>query len=134
MNSNYRVIKKDEPSGDTAYTIYEVYYDEQGTINHIAVDPASPSGESIAELMDNLEQIRLAHELPVLDMEEVLDSVEACDATEYGTWFRGQIRDSLNEADSPAVENISLEKIKQTQQQKLEAIAAKFAEGRRNDS
>jgi len=133
MNKNYRIIRKVEPAGITSYAMYLVSYDERGAINHIAGDPASPSGESIDGLKDDLEQIRQALDLPVLEMEEVLDSVEACDAAEYGTWIREQIRDSSNQAFSPAPDSVSLEAVQQTQQQKLELIAARFAEKRRND-
>jgi len=129
MKKNYRIIRDVEPRGRTTYAIYLVSYDEEGAINHIAGDPASPSGESLTELVENLGQIRQANELPVLEMDEVLDSVEACDAGEYGRWIREQMHD----AGSSAETGIFPVEDAETRRRRLEAIAARFAEKRRSD-
>lgn len=48
---NYRVIKKQEISGDEAcYQIHEVYYDREGKIETWTCDSVEPSGESLEEL------------------------------------------------------------------------------------
>ena len=133
MNRHHRVIKKDTPTGEAEYAIYEVCYGKQGNIQLVGDDPACPPADTIAELKEKLEQIRQALDLPVLDMEEVLDSVEESSAIAYGKLIREQMRDTPGEAESPVEEIISLEKVIQTQQKKHETIAAKFAEQRRND-
>lgn len=76
MTWNYRVIKQEQPEG-TAFAIYEVYYDEQDNIQFISNDPQNPFGETIEELRGDLEYMLQALDKPVLDMEEVLKSLEA---------------------------------------------------------
>lgn len=129
MKKNYRIIRKVEPRDRITYAIYLVSYDEEGGINHIVDEPASPSGETLAELVENLEQIRRAHALPVLEMDEVLDAVEACDASEYGRW----IREQMHEAVDPMEARICPVEDAETRRLRLEAIAARFAEKRRNE-
>jgi len=133
MDRFYRVVKMDVPSGERGYVIYQVYYDEQGNVELVSTDPVSPCRDTIAELEEDLGRIRQALDLPVLEMEDVLSSLEKSGARAYGEWIREQIEDSADETGSPVETKVSHEGVVQTQQQKLEMIAAKFAEKRRND-
>lgn len=93
MDRQYRVINKKEPSGESVYVVYQVCYDEQGTVQLVSADPVSPSRETLEELRDDLERIRQALELPVLAGDLVLNSVETSAASVYGTWLGEQLRD-----------------------------------------
>jgi len=64
---NYRVIKRQERSGDEAcYQIYEVYYDREGKIELWSDDPVEPAGESLQELREDCLHYSAALERPVL--------------------------------------------------------------------
>lgn len=132
MNRCYRVIRKDSPSGKTNYELYQVYYDERGMIQLISADPVSPHRETIEELREDLERMRQALELPVLPMEDVLDSLETSSASAYGRWIREQIADTSPEA-VPAATVVSHEERARAEQRQRESIADAFAEKRRTD-
>ncbi|NVN93020.1 MAG: hypothetical protein HXX11_20830 [Desulfuromonadales bacterium] len=133
MNRHYRVIKKEQPSGETAYVIYQVHYDGQGTIQSVSTDPVSPFRETITDLQNDLEGMRQALDLPVLEAEDVLNLVEASGAVAYGNMIREQILETSDKADCPVASRVSHEDVAQTQQRKLEEIAATFAEKLRDD-
>lgn len=133
MNRNYRVIRKDEPSGETSFVIYQVHYDGQDAIKRVSSDPASPSRGSMDELRNDLDRIRQALDLPVLDAEDVLNSLETSGATAYGNLIREQIGQACGETGRSDATEISHEELTHTQQRKLEEIAAAFAEKVRID-
>jgi len=133
MNRFYRVVKMDVPSGERGYVIYQVYYDEQGSVELVSTDPVSPCRNTVAELEEDLERIRQALDLPVLEMGDVLSSLETSGARAYGEWLREQIEVSADDTGSTAETKVSHEEMVQTQHRKLEMIAAKFAEKRRQD-
>lgn len=82
MTWNYRVIKQVHPTG-TTYTIYEVYYDEQDNIQFVTENPVNPHGETIIGLKNDLKYMRKALNLPILDMDEVLKSLEASGVADH---------------------------------------------------
>jgi hypothetical protein len=133
MNRYYRVIRKESPSGGKSYVLYQVHYDENGGIQLVSADPASPHRNTVEELREDLERMSQALELPVLPEEEVMDSLETSGASAYGRWIREQIADSCPEADTRATAPMPRAEQARVEQQRMEAIAATFAEKRRSD-
>jgi hypothetical protein len=133
MNRFYRVIRKDSASGKTAYVLYQVYFDDRGVLQLVSADPASPHRETIEELREDLERMRQALELPVLPVEEVLDSLETSGASAYGRWIREQIADTSPETAPPAATVVSQAELARAEQRQRESIANAFAEKRRSD-
>ena len=69
-NWNYRVIKLSE-DGKIFYSITEAYYDDDGEIRAITASPASPMGEDIKELAEDVMMMAGALSLPIIDSTEV---------------------------------------------------------------
>ena len=56
---NYRIIKRENPSGEITYGIYEAHYDMEGNLKGHTENPISIIGESIEDLkldIDNLKE------------------------------------------------------------------------------
>lgn len=130
MNRFFRVLRKVSPSGKAAYVIYQVYYDEQGAIGLVSADPASPYRETIEELREDLERMQQALDLPVLPVEDVLDSLETSGASAYGRWIREQV---APQDDTPLATPVSHQELACSERRRLEALADVFAEKRRSD-
>ncbi len=130
MNRFYRVIRQDSPLGRASYVLYQVCYDEQGNIQQVSTDAASPCRDTIDELREDLERMRQALELPVLSGEDVLDSLESSGASAYGRWIREQI---APQDDTPLATPVSHQELDCFERRRLEALADVFAEKRRNE-
>lgn len=69
---NYRVIRKRYPDSDAiSYQIHEVYYADNGSIEHWTEDPVQPFGESAAELREEIRFFLHAFRRPILEWTEV---------------------------------------------------------------
>jgi len=75
MNWNYRIIKHVHvlPQGRNWYefTIHEVYYEKDGSINSWDPKPAEPFGETKKELVSSLEAMKKALKLKMLKKEDM---------------------------------------------------------------
>ncbi len=68
---NYRVIRKLHPdSGAISYQIHEVYYANDGRIEHWTVEPVQPFGETAEELREEIRFYLQAFRRPILDWTE----------------------------------------------------------------
>jgi hypothetical protein len=67
----YRVIQK-----EGAYAIYEVYYDDQGTVEAWTESPVAAIGETLEELRQDLEWQLEALDEPVLEESELLEELK----------------------------------------------------------
>tara|TARA_B100001287_G_C22190855_1_gene303447 strand:- start:42 stop:314 length:273 start_codon:yes stop_codon:yes gene_type:complete len=54
---NYRVIKRENPSGEVTYGIYEVHYDMEGNLRGHSENPISIIGESIEDIKFDIENL-----------------------------------------------------------------------------
>lgn len=69
---NYRVIRRRYPDSDAiSYQIHEVYYADNGSIEHWTEDPVQPFGESAAELREEIRFFLQAFRRPILGWTEV---------------------------------------------------------------
>lgn len=66
---NYRVIKR-TVTGETTFGVYEVYYDESDTPSACSESPVEPFGETVEELMLDLDRMRSAAEKPTLNYDD----------------------------------------------------------------
>lgn len=66
---NYRVIKR-LIAGETSHGIYEVYYDESGKPSACTESPVEPFGETVEELMLDLDRMRSAAGQPTLNYDD----------------------------------------------------------------
>jgi hypothetical protein len=70
---NNRVVKRVWKEGtfeETTYSVHEAFYGlDGGDTPHITMEPEAPSGETIAELREELERMLRALNAPVLDYE-----------------------------------------------------------------
>jgi hypothetical protein len=74
---NYRVLKKTDPAtGETIYTIHEVYYDDAGKPETCTENSVAPMGESLAELKRDMDHYLLALSKPVLMYDSLKESEE----------------------------------------------------------
>lgn len=55
---NYRIIKRENPSGEVTYGIYEVHYDMEGNLKGHTENPISVIGESIEDLKFDIENLK----------------------------------------------------------------------------
>ena len=62
---NYRVVEN-----DGVFAIHEAYYDDEGKVITITVEPVAPLGESLTELQTDLEYYSRALARPVLRHED----------------------------------------------------------------
>lgn len=66
MTWNYRVVRTTQ--GDEEwFAIYEVYYDDDGRPEARTEEPASPAGETLEELQEDLQWYLRALQEPVLE-------------------------------------------------------------------
>lgn len=83
MTWNYRVIKRKyvHPDGseEMSYGIYEAYYTEDDEIEYITASPVSPCGNSYKELIEDLKHYQMALMKPVLDYDEIMESMHKKD-------------------------------------------------------
>jgi hypothetical protein len=67
---NYRVVEhryKEKDGSDASYfSIHEVYYREDLSVNGRTLNPAVPSGETLEELQGTMEKMMTALSKPVL--------------------------------------------------------------------
>jgi hypothetical protein len=64
---NYRVIREYHKESDSnTYQIYEVYYDDENKIEGWTQSPVGPTGESLAELRNDIQYFIKAFQKPVL--------------------------------------------------------------------
>lgn len=66
---NYRVIKR-SISGEVAYGIYEVYYDDTDKPSACTESPVEPYGETVEELILVLDMMKSAAEKPTLNYDD----------------------------------------------------------------
>ena len=64
---SYRVIRKKHETGDTTFQIHEVFQDGSGKINGWTKNPVEPSGESLAELREDVRHFQSAFRKDVLE-------------------------------------------------------------------
>lgn len=67
---NYRVIHKIE-NGEHTYAIHEVYYNENGEPWNVTVNSTAPLGETLQELLDDLEHYIDAINRPILEFDGI---------------------------------------------------------------
>ena len=68
---NYRVIRKHYPDSDAiSYQVHEVYYADNGSIEHSTEDPVQPFGETAEELREEIRFFLQAFRRPVLEWKE----------------------------------------------------------------
>ena len=69
---NYRVIRKRYPDSDgISYQVHEVYYADNGSIEHWTEDPVQPFGETAEELREEIRFFLQAFRRPILELKEV---------------------------------------------------------------
>lgn len=69
---DYRVIRKRYPESDAiSYQIHEVYYADNGSIEHWTEDPVQPLGETAEELREDIRFFLQAFRCPILEWKEV---------------------------------------------------------------
>lgn len=69
---NYRVIMKRDPDADAiSYQIHEVYYADNGSIEHWTEDPVQPFGETAEELREEIRFFLQAFRRPILEWKKV---------------------------------------------------------------
>lgn len=77
MTWNYRVVKHTHSDGkEEWYTIHEVYYDKHGNITGYT-DRATPFGDNLSELKNDLRYMRQACRQPILDIKELDAMIDA---------------------------------------------------------
>lgn len=84
MTWDYRVMRTTDPDGTHVFAVYEVYYDENGSIEMWTESPTWPQGESFRELYDDF--VHYGHAFgskPVLFLEN--NETEIWDAGPMGT-------------------------------------------------
>ena len=81
MTWGYRIVKQLHPT--ETYQAYEIHYDENDNIQYISAKPSGPYGETLEEITNDLEHMRQALSLPILDMDEVVKALETSGATEH---------------------------------------------------
>lgn len=74
MSWNYRVMKRENSSGEYDYGIYEVYYDENGKVISWTINPITPVRSSEEELQFELHLMLRAFKETTLVYEEDEDS------------------------------------------------------------
>lgn len=70
MKWNYRVIYHGKP-GDVWFGIYEVYYEDDGTVACWTTEPVGIVGDDMDELRRSYDLIAEAFKMPVLDESEL---------------------------------------------------------------
>ena len=71
MNWNYRVIRHHNShtggTGDVWFAVHEVYYDESDNPVSITERPVAPQGQTLEEVLKDMELMRAAADKPTLD-------------------------------------------------------------------
>lgn len=67
MNWNYRVMKREISEDVFEYGIYEVYYDDDGAVSSWTENSMTPTVDSPEGLREELEIMKKAFDLDVLD-------------------------------------------------------------------
>lgn len=73
MQWNYRVVRYTDASGGVQFRVYEAYYDNddrESEPSSLTEDPVYPLGDTVDELREELEMMRKAFDLPVIDRAE----------------------------------------------------------------
>ena len=70
MSWNYRIMKREISKGEFEFGIYEVYYNEDGTINGYTKDSLVPVVDSADGLKHEMEIMMKAFDKVVLKYEE----------------------------------------------------------------
>jgi len=79
MSWNYRVVKHEQVDSRKSlavikfvnFGIHEAYYNKDGSVRAITVDPVCPSGETVKELQEDIKLYLKALGLPVLNYDDV---------------------------------------------------------------
>lgn len=69
---NYRIVKDGDHS--PVFTIREVFYDEHDAIVKIIEQDAAPFGESVSELISDLDKMLRACMLPILEIPKIAEA------------------------------------------------------------
>lgn len=123
---NYRVVRSKhtfvDPLNmkeriDYTYAIHEAYYDENGHVGAITVDPVKPFGENIEELRHSWIMMAEALGLPILDCDNIPESGYN---RRNGPFISGldEIDERLEEVKTSETEGISLKTVKQVVEEK----------------
>ena len=73
MTWNYRVVTRPDPTGKLQlFGIHEVYYDSAGRIEAWTEEPCTPFGESLEELIADMDFMAQAMGKPVLKEAELI--------------------------------------------------------------
>lgn len=78
---NYRVILKDDE-----YAIHEVYYDDQGEPEACTVDPVGPVGDTLADLVKDMDHYLRALKRPVLEYEDFANKGRVLEIGDTTPW------------------------------------------------
>jgi len=66
---NYRIIKKTVKE-EVVYGVHEVFYDASGSPKACTESPVEPWGESLDELIADIERMRAAADKPTLNYDD----------------------------------------------------------------
>lgn len=72
MSWNHRVIKSTFPSDETAFGIYEVYYNSDGTIYAHTMEPCRVVCENIDDLKEYLQWMMNCIDKPILEKDKIV--------------------------------------------------------------
>lgn len=70
MTWNYRIIRRQFPSGGYEYSFHEVYYKRDRVIEFWSSNPIAPHGETVKELKTDHHHMLLAFDKPVLEEQD----------------------------------------------------------------
>ena len=76
MRWNHRAMRTVHDNGEVAYSIREVFYDDDGTIEGWTAEPMDPHGETLDELRADLVRMLACLGKPVMDEAEELAKCE----------------------------------------------------------
>lgn len=74
MTWDYRVIKYNT-NGNVYYKIHEVYYNEKGEIELYTEEPIEPHGDTLEELIKDIEFMAEATKKPVISKKELDEKI-----------------------------------------------------------
>lgn len=101
MNWNYRVVHRVYRQGtdleEHSYSIHEAYYDENGKVTTITVEPVPCWADSMDGLNWTYEKFKIALEKPVLEWDQIPESgatsfkdAEDADEEPFGITHEGE--------------------------------------------
>lgn len=77
MTWNHRVVRSvSAVDGTVAYTIREVFYEDDGKVSGWTADAIEPHGETLDELRQNIARMAECTDRPVLDEDELQADAE----------------------------------------------------------